>query len=180
MSKLVDETGNRYGRWLVLERWPESDRGAIWLCKCDCGTVRPVKGIRLRIGGSQGCGCERNERIIEHNQLASGEASLNAAILHYKKQAEARNISWYLTKEDFKRITSLSCHYCGKLPSKVINRDKYNGNYVHSGIDRKDNDRGYAVENSVPCCKDCNYAKRKMSYDNFLTWIRRVYINFYE
>ena len=48
---------------------------------------------------------------------------------------------------------------------------------VLMGIDRKDNTLGYTLENSVPCCPTCNFAKRGLSVIEFIEWARRVYIN---
>jgi len=65
---------------------------------------------------------------------------------------------------------------CGIEP-KQIRKDRLhlNGDYVHNGIDRLDSSRGYILENCVPCCKVCNYAKRNMSVNDFLNWIKKVY-----
>lgn len=40
---------------------------------------------------------------------------------------------------------------------------------VPSGIDRVDNDVGYFVNNCVPCCVGCNYAKGREDVDAFLS-----------
>jgi len=55
--KVIDKTGNRYGKWVVLKRAENSPRGTRWLCKCDCGTKRVVGGGSLRDGKSRSCGC---------------------------------------------------------------------------------------------------------------------------
>ena len=44
MSKLIDETGNTYGYWTVLERVDNIDGRAAWKCKCKCGTIKIIKG----------------------------------------------------------------------------------------------------------------------------------------
>ncbi len=46
----IDETNNRYGKLVVLRDTGlrASNRGVIWECRCDCGTVFPVRGTRLR------------------------------------------------------------------------------------------------------------------------------------
>lgn len=44
-----------------------------------------------------------------------------------------------------------------------------------NGIDRIDSNIGYTKENSVSCCKFCNFAKHTMSESDFYKWIRRVY-----
>jgi len=58
MGKLIDETGNRYGKWVVIRRVENSrNYGAYWLCRCDCGTERAIQGGSLRRGASQSCRC---------------------------------------------------------------------------------------------------------------------------
>lgn len=53
---LIDLTGQRYGRWLVMARAP-SERGTKWTCLCDCGVTRAVESPSLRRGKSISCGC---------------------------------------------------------------------------------------------------------------------------
>ena len=43
-----------------------------------------------------------------------------------------------------------------------------------NGIDRIDNNIGYTKENSVPCCEICNKAKRDMSYNDFINYLKRI------
>ena len=58
MGNVIDLTGKRFGRWTVIK---EDGRarygGTMWLCKCDCGTIRRVNGRSLRAGLSMSCGC---------------------------------------------------------------------------------------------------------------------------
>ena len=69
MTKLGDLTGQKLGRWLVLEyrecfnKPPSHHR---WLCQCDCGTVREVQDHTLRHGISKSCGCIRDEKLKTH------------------------------------------------------------------------------------------------------------------
>jgi hypothetical protein len=52
-----DLTGKRFGAWKVLTRHrPNRDGAALWLCECNCGNRRVVRGHHLRHGLSQGCG----------------------------------------------------------------------------------------------------------------------------
>lgn len=62
MSAKVDLTGQRFGRWLVLQEDGRDNRGRVlWWCRCDCGAERAVKGWRLREGTNRSCGCLRRE-----------------------------------------------------------------------------------------------------------------------
>lgn len=62
MYNFIDETGNKYGRWLVLRRANKTSR-AVWLCKCDCGNIREIPGPNLRGGRSKSCGCAHYEDV---------------------------------------------------------------------------------------------------------------------
>ena len=63
--RINDLTGQRFGRWTVIERAPKpeynSSTGAFWRCRCDCGTERVVNGNSLKVGISTSCGCYRKE-----------------------------------------------------------------------------------------------------------------------
>ena len=61
---LKDETGKKYGDWIVLRRAPvEKHKSAKWICKCKCGNERIVRGSDLRLGKSKNCGCVNKARF---------------------------------------------------------------------------------------------------------------------
>lgn len=95
----------------------------------------------------------------------------------YKKSARSRGLAWSLTDADFDRLTALDCFYCGQSPSTIQKplRSSYEGgDFVYNGLDRADNQSGYTLDNVLPCCKTCNYAKRDMPFDVFMAWIARL------
>ena len=56
MSELIDLTGKRFGRWIVLKRTSNGkDRHARWFCKCECGRERIIGDFQLRNGISRQC-----------------------------------------------------------------------------------------------------------------------------
>lgn len=67
-TRLIDLTGQRFGRLVVLERtgtYKGSDGSGsspIWKCQCDCGEVVEVIGRNLRYGSTKSCGCIRREK----------------------------------------------------------------------------------------------------------------------
>lgn len=66
--KAIDvKPGDRYGRLTVVEQVPKPE-GVVngsryWLCKCDCGTEKAIRGISLTSGNTKSCGCLRNEQL---------------------------------------------------------------------------------------------------------------------
>ena len=64
-KKLIDLTNQQFGYWTVLEQAPSKDDDTMWLCQCKCGTIRPVRGVNLRKGLSNSCGCKNKEELIQ-------------------------------------------------------------------------------------------------------------------
>ena len=66
-----DLTGQVFGRWTVLQkadtRYSASGktRSTMWLCQCECGTVKTVGARALKTGMSLSCGCLQKERVSE-------------------------------------------------------------------------------------------------------------------
>ena len=64
-TNLQDITGRTYGRLTVIKR-VENLPGVLsprWLCKCECGNEKVVRGDYLRSGVTTSCGCYRKERV---------------------------------------------------------------------------------------------------------------------
>jgi hypothetical protein len=72
MGKFKDITGQRFDRWLVLSRAGSIGRYAAFLCRCDCGTERIIRGHHLSTGASKSCGClaveERSKTMKKSNE----------------------------------------------------------------------------------------------------------------
>ena len=67
-ATVIDLTGQRFGRLLVLRRDTYTDQQAYWVCQCDCGTITSVIGGSLRRGLTRSCGCLRAERSAENGR----------------------------------------------------------------------------------------------------------------
>ena len=65
--EIINEKGNRYGRWFVLGYGPTrpGSTTVYWSCICDCGTERVLAGTALRHGDSKSCGCVQKEEVID-------------------------------------------------------------------------------------------------------------------
>jgi hypothetical protein len=172
-TNIKDETGNRYGKLVVIERnGSGGDRLHInWRCKCDCGNEAVIRGSNLRAGVSQTCGCGKKGG----GKLPRGVASFNSLVDGMKRHASSRGYEWQLTEAQTGKLTKQNCHYCGIEPSQQHKRFKGNGIYTYNGIDRVDNDKGYFLENVVPCCGRCNRAKSDNTFEDFRGWIKRVH-----
>lgn len=62
MPKLLDLTGDGYGRLTVLSEGARRGESRTWVCRCDCGTETIVWQCALRTGNTKSCGCAHIER----------------------------------------------------------------------------------------------------------------------
>lgn len=196
MSRFIDLSGQRFGRLVVTEESNPSDlprgssRGRMWLCRCDCGAGVWVYSSMLRgngqkdgKGGTKSCGCLKRENgrayldkfsVPAPMKLPPGQAARRALFSRYARAARKRGIEWALPWEDFRELVILPCTYCGAVPSQREGKKAFNGQVTYNGLDRQDNAKGYTAVNVVPCCGPCNYMKRAMTVEEFLSHIRRI------
>ena len=68
MTKMIDVTGQRFGRLVALSPSKEKrDSFIMWECRCDCGNLTVVRGSSLRNGDTKSCGCyEKEARSTTH------------------------------------------------------------------------------------------------------------------
>ena len=64
MSKLVDLTGRRFGRLIVVARAENIGKNSAWQCRCDCGNNTVVSAPNLKSGATSSCGCGLSEATI--------------------------------------------------------------------------------------------------------------------
>lgn len=191
MPAFLDRKNKRYGKLLVTEHKGKDKRGKhLWLCKCDCGGEKVVVGDNLSSGKSKSCGCLKKEFLSKKgNQFGLYKdrqvAMLKVQYSHLKRRHKQNNMSGNVINfHRFKELSKLPCKYCGVPYSKEIedrlneskNKKRLSNEVLKiNGIDRIDSNIGYTVENSVSCCKYCNFAKHTMSEDDFYKWIKKVY-----
>jgi hypothetical protein len=141
-----------------------TSRGIRLLCKCACGREVNVPATALRAGVRVSCGCVVPGKLPEHT------GAVNELFHALKKNAATRGLEVGITREEFDALIRKPCVYCGST-----GRCNYrNTGLFWNGIDRVDSSVGYHPQNVVTCCKHCNYAKRLMTRDEFLGWVKQV------
>lgn len=107
------EVDARFGRWTVmmpaLSRRSErtAQKKAYVVCRCDCGTVRPVQLGNLVSGHSPSCGCATAERIGTLN-LQHGRSHTPIYNIWLTMRARCENPN----NEDFARYGARGIRVC--------------------------------------------------------------------
>ena len=151
MQKVKDITGQRFGRLTVIRRSGTCNgRNATWLCVCDCGKERVVKGTSLRSGHTVSCGCF-------HSQLMAEKMTT-----HTQSRSRLYGV-WNSMRSRCYRPADKHFHHYGGRGITVCNEwlnnfqafydwamsNGYDENAPRGQctIDRIDNDKGYSPDN---------------------------------
>lgn len=171
-----DLSGKIFGHLTVL-RLDTTRKITHWVCLCTCGKEKSVNATALKTGNTRSCGCfqRSKERKNQDNYLQNRhDVLLRSKIASYKANARTRGYEWSLTDAEAVHLMQSDCFYCKAPPSNIVSHEKLDQFVFYSGIDRVVNEVGYTKENVVPCCRDCNLAKRDRDVRSFLVWVHRV------
>jgi hypothetical protein len=134
-----------------------------------------------RFTGSQKLECCTNCRQKHAIELSKKRATYKTVVkglIHsYKAGAIKRNYEFNLTEDQVEEIILKNCYYCDCEPTitpSSKNKNRTSTPFKHNGIDRLDNDKGYYIENVVPCCKICNVMKNNLTLSYFYSHISKV------
>ena len=196
-----DLTGQKFGRLIVKEKSQRrSANGDIYyVCDCDCGK-KGIEVVRSSLVAKDShkqvsCGCWVKEGHNSVNRNSDRKSAITKT-LYTKLKVRNRKLGFgdeIITITDFANLIERPCAYCGitesdsskepysyRAKQKEIVSYHINLDYVyrHNGIDRIDSNKGYTLDNVLPCCKYCNAAKLDHSQTDFLEWVERVYSHF--
>ena len=173
MAFVKDLSGQKMGRWTVLERFfpPPVQGHTYWLCRCECGTVKPVNAGDLKAGRSTKClAC-----TVERKRQA--RHPINPVFSHVRGNALKRGIAFDIDKDYAYEVFQSQNQRCALtgLPLKI--EREYNETYYSSctaSLDRIDSTIGYVRGNVQWVYKPLNLMKWKLSQTEFVRLCKLV------
>lgn len=179
MSRVPSENlaGQRFTRLYVVRYEGVIRGGHRWRCQCDCGSLVFPTSAHLLNERTKSCGCLSAESLRQwscRKESRFPEQGFYVLLTNYKQNARRRGCDFDLSDDEFRRLTSSNCYYCGNPPAL---RQKSRGDrtcYVYNGIDRVDNAGGYTSDNARPCCSRCNFLKGPRNEEEFLELLRHA------
>lgn len=170
--------GQKLGHLTIMGIADRSDTNRkMWECLCDCGNTSITYDYNLKSGLSRSCGCQQKT----HRALPGDEASFRERYRQYRGGAKNRDILFELSPAQFRQISQQPCFYCGAKPQPYyaysVRVFIHPEPFICNGVDRKNNDIGYTIENSIPCCFRCNQMKSTLSLDAFLESIKEIFLH---
>ena len=129
MPNRIDETGNKYGEWTILEYIPPEKRdkpksNLNYLAQCSCGNIRPIRSSDLKSGKSKSCGCLKHKKW----NIEIGKTYGEITVLYQLKNCHGNYIQQY--------HCICSCGNEIDLPANSINKKKNCGCEYGKGFDK--------------------------------------------
>lgn len=108
-----------------------------------------------------------NDKLDNKSKILFKSKDSIASYSSFITDCNKRKIKNRITKKDYELIIKEKCYYCGN--------HEENGS---KGIDRKDSKIYYNKNNTVSCCKTCNFTKSVLSEKEFLDNLLIIYSNY--
>jgi hypothetical protein len=146
MTQPIDIVGQKFGRYLVLQKSKNRTKAMkqMVLCKCDCGTEKEVIVSNLKSGVSKSCGCLKNEQLS--NRRKKHGFSKTTMYGRYKQMI---NRCYIPNHPEFKNYGERGIKVCDRWLESVENYVEDMGfpPFKEAQVDRIDNNKGYSKEN---------------------------------
>ncbi|MBQ3021944.1 MAG: hypothetical protein IJD91_01275 [Clostridia bacterium] len=153
----IDLTGQRFGRLIVLEFVPNEKRGSYWLCRCDCGNEKVIRGNCLITKHTESCGCLfLDVRKASTTTHGNSNSRLYSIWKNMKQRCNNPNASKYGTYGG--RGICVCDEWLNNFPA-FRTWALSHGYADNLSIDRIDNNKGYFPEN-------CRWADNKTQCRN--------------
>lgn len=86
MPKIIDLTGKKFGKLIVLERdFSKKGKNSYWKCLCECGNETSVLFSSLTRGQTTSCGCNRRKSNLNRIKDLTGQTFNELTVLELDK-----------------------------------------------------------------------------------------------
>ncbi len=154
------KAGTRFGMLTVVRKQKKDPLGcAMYLCKCDCGNSKVIRGYCLTRGDSQSCGCQCGKHLFKHGLSNTKEYRLIKSHRRYAKKLKAEGshtVSEVLAKL---KNQNYKCHYCSINIKQKYHRDHMDP-LIRGGSDN--------ISNIALTCPTCNLKKHTQTAEEFI------------
>lgn len=115
MGRKIEYVGKKFGKLTVLKEVEESSNHRMFLCKCECGNEKIIRGAHLSSGETKSCGC------LLRKDITGQKFGMLTAIEPILEKPKNRQYKWKcicdcgnIVNVDIGSLTSGNTKSCGK------------------------------------------------------------------
>ena len=172
-NKIINITGNKFGKFIVLERVENTKTGQTqWLCQCECGNIRKISQNSLMFASRTQC-----KKCYWQNKAVFNQGISQLYWQKVIKGAIKRNLNIEITKEqcwDLYLKQNRKCALTGLEINFAETSKEHNNGFTTASLDRIDSLKGYTLNNIQWVHKDINKMKNSISMENFIKYCQLV------
>ena len=152
MSRVpCDHTGKVFGQLTALSCLGGDDRGNYrWLCRCTCGTIKPVLTASLVAGKTKSCGCAMASKVSAARTIHGGARSKGRIAPEYMVWQSMRGRCLNKKFKAYKYYGARGVTVCeswNRYENFIKDMGPRPG--LDYSIERKDNNKGYSPDNCI-------------------------------
>jgi hypothetical protein len=156
--RLIDLTGQKFGRLEVKEFAGTTNNKTFWNCVCDCGNIKRVYSGHLKSGATKSCGCFRNEQVSKAI-TKHGQRRISLTTLIYFCWRNMMERCYKPKNRAYKNYGGRGIKVCERWHEFVNFYEDMGDAPDGMSLDRKDNDGDYYKEN-------CRWATKEEQSNN--------------
>lgn len=111
MNSKIDMINKKIGKLVVISEYGKINKHIYYLCKCECGKEKIIRGSHLRSGRILSCGCYRKEITSRTGKVKSYKHGLSRTRL-YKVFRDMKTRCYNSNSPDFKNYGAKGVKIC--------------------------------------------------------------------
>lgn len=147
MTKILDITGQRFGKLTAIKLDHVRNQQACWLFKCDCGNFKIARATNVKCGSIKSCGCARKDRVPA--RLKHGYAYRGKITKEYRTWTGIISRCYNKNEKNYKYYGERGIKMCEEWRKSFESfyKDMGDAPTPDHSIDRIDNDKNYEPSN---------------------------------
>lgn len=163
MSRFIDLTGKEFGSLKVIHRAENIKSHTAWLCECECGNIKAIRGESLKSGRTVSCGCYNKNKNLTH-----GHAKTNNVSPEYRSWVQMISRCSNPNYPQYYYYGGRGIEVCDRWKKSFINFLKDMGEKPSNdySLERLDVNKGYSPDNCIWANKTQQSRNRRVSVNN--------------